>query len=415
MQDNDTAQGAPCAVISELEPVPVAGVVPVAQTAAAPPAHGEDFTAKLAAMQQLNARLIFMRDEQTIFEEVMTAAQSVLGYDICAVFLHDPAARALRLRAWRGYDDRVRGFSIPLEREIGLCRLAFTEDRPVYSPDVMADPNYCMADPELCSELIIPIRSRRGPIGVFDFGSRALYAFADEDIRLCCTLVDHMAISLENLRLFDELASTRDAIILGMARLAESRDGAMGGHLDRICAYSRILTEALSRQGTHARFVDEEYVETITRSAALHDIGKVGIPDEVLLKPGHLTPGEYEIMKTHAGIGGATLEEMVNRHGSFFMLKMGADIAWAHHERWDGSGYPRGLAAEAIPLSARIVAVCDVYDALTSQRIYKAAIPHDRARDLILAGAGQHFDPTVARVFTEQAGEFQRVRSRLRD
>jgi HD-GYP domain-containing protein (c-di-GMP phosphodiesterase class II) len=370
--------------------------------------------AKLSAMQQLNARLTFLRDPQTIFEEVMTGAQSILGYDICAVLLHEPRERLLRIRAWRGYDDRVRAFTIPLDREIGLCRKAFREDRPVYSPDVASDPDYFMADPELRSELIIPIRSRRGPIGVFDFGSRSPAAFAEEDVTLCCTLVDQMAISLENLRLFDELAATRDAVIMGMARLAESRDGGMSGHLDRICGYARLLAGSLAREGAHSRFVDEEYIETIARSSALHDIGKVGIPDSVLLKPGRLTAGEFEIMKTHASIGGATLEEMVSRHGSFFMLKMGADIAWAHHERWDGSGYPRGLAGEAIPLSARIVAVCDVYDALTSQRIYKAAIPHEKACDVILAGAGQHFDPTLARIFTEQETEFQRIHQRHR-
>jgi putative two-component system response regulator len=160
--------------------------------------------------------------------------------------------------------------------------------------------------------------------------------------------------------------------------------------------------------------VDEEYVETITRSAALHDIGKVGIPDNVLLKPGRLTPGEFEIMKTHAGIGGATLEEMISRHGSFFMLKMGADIAWAHHERWDGGGYPRGLAGEAIPLSARIVALCDVYDALTSQRIYKAAIPHEQACAILAEGAGQHFDPALTGVFLERADELQSIHRRHR-
>ncbi len=372
------------------------------------------FAAKLAAMQELNGRLTFLRDATDVYREVMIAAQSILGYDICAVLIHEPRDRTLRIRAWRGYADSVEGTAVPLDRELGLCRLAFREERPIYAPDVLADPNYFLADPDLRSELVIPIRARGGPLGVFDFGSRQLGAFADEDVRLCCMLVDQMAVCLENIRLFDELACTRDAIILGMARLAESRDGGMAGHLDRICGYARLLAGELSRDERYAGLIDEEYVETLTRSSALHDIGKVGIPDSILLKPGRLTREEFDIMKTHAGIGGGTIEEMIQRHGSLLMLNMGADIAWSHHERWDGAGYPRGLAGEAIPLSARIVAICDVYDALTSQRIYKAAIAHDKASGIVCGDAGTHFDPLLVILFARLGSEFQRIHDRYR-
>lgn len=383
--------------------------IPVLEAGAVSPPPAQALYAKLHALHVLNARLTFLREAHTVHEEVMEAAQRILGYDHCAVLMYEPRDRSLRVRAWRGYGAMVEMVSIPLDRPVGLCRLAFLEDRPVYAPNVLEDLNYFMADPDLRSELVIPIRTRRGPVGVFDFGSRSLGAFAQEDIRLCCTLVDQTAIALENIRLFDELSATRDAVILGMARLAESRDGSMSGHLERICAYARLISERLAREDRHCRFVDEEYVATLTRSAALHDIGKVGIPDSILLKPGRLTPGEFEIMKTHSSIGGTTLEEMISQHGSFFMLKMGADIAWSHHERWDGSGYPKGLQGESIPLSARIVAVCDVYDALTSQRIYKSAIAHERACETILGGAGHHFDPEIVRVFGEADAEIQRV------
>jgi putative methionine-R-sulfoxide reductase with GAF domain len=365
-------------------------------------------------MHTLNARLIFLRDREIVHQEVMAAAQQILGYDICAVLMHEPRANSLRVAACRGYNRRVIGVEIPLEREIGLCRTAFVEERPVYAPDVLIDPRYFMADPDLRSELVIPIRTRHGTVGVFDFGSRSLDAFAPDDIRLCCILVDQMAIGLENIRLFEELTATRDSIIMGMARLAESRDGQMTGHLERICAYARLLAGRLAREQRFASFLDEEYVETISRSAALHDIGKVGIPDSILLKPGKLTAGEFEVMKTHATIGGRTLSELSTQHGAFFMLRMGRDIAFAHHEKWDGSGYPGGLRGDTIPLSARIVAVCDVYDALTSQRIYKAAIGHEQARELILADAERHFDPLLARLFDELADQFHRVHRRYR-
>ncbi len=393
--------------------------VPAAATAAPePPARGaarlDTQSAKLAAMHALNARLIFLRDADSIYAEVMTAARRILGYDICAVLLHEPRENCLHMRAWRGYAASVEGVSIPLAREVGLCRLAFMEERPVYSPDVRNDPRYFMADPELRSELVIPVRTRNGTVGVFDFGSRKLDAFAADDIRLCCTLVDQMALGLDNIRLFGELTATRDAIILGMARLAECRDGQMGGHLERICAYARLLAARLSREAATAAFVDEEYVETIARSAALHDIGKVGIPDSILLKPGRLTPGEFEIMKTHAAMGGRTLGELERRYGSFMMLGMSRDIAYAHHERWNGTGYPFGLRGDAIPLSARIVAVCDVYDALTSQRIYKAAVAHDAAAEVIRQGEGVHFDPLLVRLFCELEEEIQREGRRHR-
>jgi response regulator RpfG family c-di-GMP phosphodiesterase len=303
---------------------------------------------------------------------------------------------------------------IPLDREIGLCRAAFVGEQPVYAPDVLNDPRYYMADPALRSELVIPIRTPRGTVGVFDFGSRALGAFAEDDIRLCCILVDQMAIGLENIRLFDELTQTRDSIIMGMARLAESRDGQMSGHLERICEYARLLAGRLTRETRFAAFLDEEYVETISRSAALHDIGKVGIPDSILLKPGKLTAAEFEVMKTHTTLGGTTLSELATQHGSFFMLRMGRDIAFAHHERWDGSGYPSGLRGDTIPLSARIVALCDVYDALTSQRIYKTAISHARAAGLIRAEAGKHFDPQLVGLFDELCADFEAVHRKYR-
>ncbi len=377
-------------------------------------APADDLTLKLSALHDLNARLVFLRETQVVFDEVMAAAERILGYDICAVLMHEPRERLLRLRASRGYAVPVELIKIPLDRPIGLCRLAFLEDRPVYAPDVLQNEHYYMADPELRSELVIPIRTRRGPIGVFEFGSRRLGAFPRGDIKLCCTLVDQMAMALENIRLFDELASTRDAVILGMARLAESRDCQMGGHLERLCAISRLMAQRLASEAVCAGFIDEEYVETIARSAALHDIGKVGVPDSILLKPGRLTPGEFEIMKTHTSIGGATLEGMIQAYGSFFMLKMGADIAWAHHERWDGTGYPRALAEDAIPLSARIVAICDVYDALTSQRIYKAAIAHENACAIVAEGAGTHFDPALIQLFLGMASDVETIARRHR-
>ena len=207
-----------------------------------------------------------------------------------------------------------------------------------------------------------------------------------------------------------EVLLTRNAAIFGFAKLAEYRDPETGGHLERIRNYTHALAVELSRDPALAGQVDDEFVSTIFESSVLHDIGKVGIPDNVLLKPGKLTPEEFEIMKTHAIIGGDALASSARRIGDDSFLSMGRDIAYFHHERWDGAGYPRRLKGEEIPLAARIMALADVYDALVSKRVYKEAMPHQQARDIILANGGAHFDPAVVRAFRANEHMFVEIR-----
>ncbi|MBI4829739.1 MAG: response regulator [Nitrospinae bacterium] len=210
-----------------------------------------------------------------------------------------------------------------------------------------------------------------------------------------------------------EVLLTRNAAIFGFAKLAEYRDPETGGHLERIRNYTRALALELSRDPAYAGQVDEEFVATIFESSVLHDIGKVGIPDNVLLKPGKLTPEEFEIMKTHAMIGGDALASSARRIGDDSFLSMGRDIAYFHHERWDGAGYPRGLKGDEIPLAARIMALADVYDALVSKRVYKEAMPHEQARDIILANDGAHFDPAIVRAFRAVENMFVEIRQKF--
>ncbi|HEY1597995.1 MAG TPA: HD domain-containing phosphohydrolase [Pirellulales bacterium] len=192
------------------------------------------------------------------------------------------------------------------------------------------------------------------------------------------------------------LVNTRDAVIFGLAKLADSRDAETGEHLDRVHEYIAILAKELAR---HHTGIDEEYIERLKLASSLHDIGKVGIRDEILLKPGKLTSEERKVMQTHGVIGARCLASIQQRLGDDDFLDMACEIAAAHHERWDGLGYPYGLKGEEIPLSARIVAVADVYDALTTQRVYRDAMPHEEAMQLILSGAGTQFDPSVVDAF----------------
>jgi putative two-component system response regulator len=203
---------------------------------------------------------------------------------------------------------------------------------------------------------------------------------------------------------------TRDLAIFAMAKLAESRDPETGAHLERIRRYCRLLAQRLARHPAYSDQVDPEFIRMIYLTGPLHDIGKIGIPDSVLLKPGRLSDREFEIMKNHTVIGAQTLEAALVQHPNVAFLRMARDIALTHHEHFDGSGYPRGLAGKDIPLCGRIVAVADVYDALVTKRVYKDAFSHDVARSIIVEGSGSHFDPDLVESFLQIEEEFAGIK-----
>lgn len=207
-----------------------------------------------------------------------------------------------------------------------------------------------------------------------------------------------------------ECLTARHALIIGLAKLAESRDTDTGEHLERIALYCDLLARELVSEFPE---ITTEWMAHMRLASTLHDIGKVGIPDSVLLKPGKLMPEERAIMERHPIIGAETLSTVGDRMGDDQLIRMSIDIARSHHEKFDGTGYPDRLAGEAIPLSARIVALADVYDALTSARVYKAAMPHAKAKEIILQGRGTHFDARIVAAFERVAAEFDRVRESM--
>ncbi len=201
----------------------------------------------------------------------------------------------------------------------------------------------------------------------------------------------------------------------GLAHLSESRDPATGEHLRRIKHLARVLAEALQSHPNYRSVVTPEFVKQIEISAMLHDIGKVGISDAILLKPGKLTPDERLEIQQHPLISSQCLRRIEEKLGSANFLEMAHEIALYHHERWDGLGYPFGRRGEAIPLTARIVAIADVYDALVSERVYKPAFPHEQCVAMIREGAGTQFDPELVKVFLSIERRFADVSDRIRE
>ncbi|MBN1797738.1 MAG: response regulator [Spirochaetales bacterium] len=195
------------------------------------------------------------------------------------------------------------------------------------------------------------------------------------------------------------LSETRDIVIFSMAKLAESRDPETGNHLERIRHYSKTLAQTIIQLNTTGKEINESIIDNIFLTSPLHDIGKMGIPDYILLKTGRLDDVEFKIMKTHSVIGFNTLNAALKKYPKADYLKISAEIALSHHEKYDGTGYPNQLKGDEIPLSAQIVSLADVYDALVNKRVYKEAYPHDVAKSIIIEEKATHFNPLIVDAF----------------
>lgn len=266
----------------------------------------------------------------------------------------------------------------------------------------------------LASELLAVGEECLGEIVVDELGPHGA-PLRERDRESLKMIAGPTAVAAQNQLRRRERDRAQHSTILALARLAEQRDNETGNHIERVSQYCSLVAEGLREEGHYRDEIDDRFVSDLVRSAPLHDIGKVGIPDSILLKPGRLTPGEWEVMKTHAEIGADTLQEVIRDNSSENYLLMGRDIAWCHHEHWNGEGYPRGLSGEEIPLPARILALADIYDALTTDRPYKEAWPHQKAVDHIGDLAGSHLDPLVVQVFLARVGEANQIRIRLAD
>jgi putative two-component system response regulator len=213
-----------------------------------------------------------------------------------------------------------------------------------------------------------------------------------------------------------EMNAVKDVTIMAMTALAQTRDAETGNHIRRTQHYVRALSMALRTHPRFRHFLTAQNIDVLFKSAPLHDLGKIGIPDRILLKPGKFDASEMEIMKTHTTLGRDAIEyaESLLGQGLGF-LSVAKEIAYSHQEKWDGSGYPQGLAGDAIPVSARLMALADVYDAVISRRIYKPGMSHEKAAQIILTGRGKHFDPDVVDAFLSIVDEFKAIAIRFAD
>ena len=213
-----------------------------------------------------------------------------------------------------------------------------------------------------------------------------------------------------------EITEIQNVTILAMASLAETRDSDTGNHIRRTQYYIKLLAQKLKTHDRFWFFLNDQTIDMLFKTAPLHDIGKVGIPDRILMKPGRFTPEEFEIMKSHTTLGRNAIQHAENQLGmEVEFLKLAKEIAYYHQEKWDGSGYPDGIGGDDIPISARLMAVADVYDALISRRVYKEGMPHEKAVSIIIEGKGSHFDPDIVDAFVELAEEFRTVATRFSD
>ncbi len=205
------------------------------------------------------------------------------------------------------------------------------------------------------------------------------------------------------------IANIKMETIFSLAKLAQSRDDDTGLHLERVQEYCKLLAQTLQEDSEYKNHINDAFIENIYHASPLHDIGKVGIPDSILLKPGKLTEEEFEVMKTHSTIGANTLRDVDKKFGANSFIRMGILIAESHHEKFDGTGYPSGLKGQNIPLAARIMAIVDVYDALRAKRAYKDGFSHQKSLDIICEGSGRHFDPVIIETFKGIADQFDEI------
>lgn len=366
----------------------------------------------------------FMRDlngagtQDDILDLLIRCVEQTIGAKRISLFLLDASGQNLVCERAVGIEQSAaRKFSIKsMEGVTGqVFRTGKTYSGRALGRGIASEPVY-EKDAFVSTPLVsTSLKTQEGVIGVLNVTERTeSAAFTQEEIDCIRSVADAAAIALDNMRRRMRLQQSVKVLLNTVGRLAEYRDEETTRHIERVSMFARVLADHL-RESAYANQINAEFLDNLVQAAPLHDIGKVGIPDDILTKPGKLTDEEFNIMKTHTDIGRRVLSEAVDPTHAVPLLQMCIDIAYCHHERWDGKGYPRRVKEEQIPLAARIIALVDAYDAITSHRRYKKAKPHEEAVDIIRSETGKHFDPVIVESFLECEAAFNEVHMRFAD
>lgn len=375
--------------------------------------------------QRLKVLYEFMRDlnqadsRDRILDLLVHCVEETTGAKRISLFLRDATGEYLVCERAVGIDKR-KVENLRVEDLEGITGRVFHTGKTLAArtyANLPHSPGGYVRDAFLSTPLVTPsVTTKEGIIGVLNVTEKSDDApFSDEEIDGIRSIADAAGIALESMLRRERMQQSVRVLLQTLGHLAEYRDEETTLHLERVSKMSRILASELAAKGPHASAVTEEFIELLVQAAPMHDIGKVGIPDEILTKPGALTAEEFQIMKTHADIGRRVLSRAVDPTFPVPLLQMCVDIAHSHHERFDGSGYPQGLAGKEIPLAARIIALVDAYDAITSRRRYKEAKSHEEAVETIRTEARRHFDPVLVDAFLRSHNRFDNIRARCEE
>jgi len=369
-------------------------------------------------IDDLVLRLSMARGLDEIMEVVRGSARSLVGADGITFVLRDGdmchyADEDAISPLWKGQrfpaSSCISGWAMK-NREAAVIEDIYADDR---IPHAAYRPTFVK------SLVMTPVRKEDPVAAIGAYWARS-FRPSQMQIDLLARIANSAAVAMTNVALYNSLVAAReeserakDAIVFAMASLAETRDNETGNHITRTQHYMRAL--AIAAQPFYPELLTDGFVEILYKSAPLHDVGKIGIPDKILLKPGRLDPEEMAIMRTHAEVGYRAISKAEEYLGSCLFLDVAKDVAYTHHEKWDGSGYPRGIAGTDIPLAGRLMAIADVYDALVSRRVYKEPIPHAEAVKIITGDSGKHFDPHLVEIFMQIAPEFDAIHRNFLD
>jgi HD superfamily phosphodiesterase len=337
------------------------------------------------------------RNIDDVLSVVADSAKKILDCDRASIFVYNKENSKLWTKVAHGLEEKIE-----VDQNIGIVGWVFSNRKPLIVNSPYSDPRF---NPETDKKtgyrtksiIAVPLITYSGnAVGVLEGINKNGEGFTDDDLEFARVLAVQAANAIENAILYEELKKAQEEIVMRLSIAAEFRDSTTYNHLVRMSLYSYLIAKEMG--------FDEEWCEKLKLAAPMHDIGKLGIKDTILLKPAKLTDEEFEEMKKHTIYGYEILKD-----STIDILKMASNVALCHHEKYDGTGYPRGLKGEEIPIEARIVAVADVFDALTSRRPYKEPYEIERAVEIIEKDSGKHFDPKVVQAFKRALPEMIKI------